>query len=417
MAWQIDVAENNNYDSAFVYGYDACMESVHLFSKWTDIEPDTGAYNTDFIAGFLDVINIYYPAWNIEVELQIAPINTGINEVPSELSGLSFDDPLVINRFKILLDTVFAHLPDVSLAALNIGNEGDLNFGTDASKYSAYKVFLDSVSVHAKNIYFDLHGTDLKVGTTFTFHGLTDTETVSLCQSVNSGLDIVSATYYPLNNDFTMQSPEVVATHFSELVAAYPDTIQPIYLVECGYASSTLCNSSEQIQAEFWSEVFAAWDTHYDHIKYLTIFKSTDWSVDIVNQLGQYYNLQDTVFLEYLRTLGLRTWPGNGTNKQAYEQVLCELQDRNWCDISCAVTGLGEQQIVPDILVYPNPTNGLLHTNSDQKIDRIHLLNSVGQRVFTTGETTIDLSAIPAGYYLLEVVTAHRSYFRKIVKE
>lgn len=44
LAWQIDMAENNNYDSAFAYGYKACMESVHLFFKWTDVEPDTAVF-------------------------------------------------------------------------------------------------------------------------------------------------------------------------------------------------------------------------------------------------------------------------------------------------------------------------------------------------------------------------------------
>lgn len=207
LAWQIDMTENYNYDSAFTYGNDACMESVHLFFKWTDVESDTSIFNTSFIHNFLDIVNIYYPAWDVKVELQIAPTNTGVKEVPSELMNLPFDEPLVINRFKILLDTVFAHIPNVTLAALNIGNESDINFGTDAAQYNAYKVFLDSVSNYAKALYFNLHSTNLNTGTTFTHHGLTHSSTASLCKSVNNGLDIVTVTYYPLNSDFTMKPP------------------------------------------------------------------------------------------------------------------------------------------------------------------------------------------------------------------
>lgn len=387
LAWQIDLAENNNYDSAFVYGYDACMESVHLFTKWTDIESDTGVYNASHINGFLDIVNIYYPAWNVEVELQIAPTNTGVKEVPSELMNLPFNHPSVITRFKILLDSVFAHIPNVTLSALNIGNESDVNFGTDVNQYNEFKAFLDSVSSHAKTLYFNLHGTDLKVGTTFTHHGLVSNPISSLCQSVNDGLDIVSVTYYPLNGDFTMKPPSVVSIDFGELVSEYPDTTQPIYFVECGYASSTLCNSSETLQADFWTEVFNAWDSYQANIKYITVFKSTDWSTEIVNQLGQYYGLQDTIFKEFLRTLGVRTWHDDGTNKEAYNRIKCELDSRNWCNVSCLVTNLTDLPDNKYFSVYPNPAKDAIVIQFDQQLNQLYTLrlyNSKGQLVRTS---------------------------------
>ena len=57
LAWQVDMAQNNNYDSAFAYAQTACLESVHSYLKWTDIEPDTGTYDTTFITSYLDIIN------------------------------------------------------------------------------------------------------------------------------------------------------------------------------------------------------------------------------------------------------------------------------------------------------------------------------------------------------------------------
>lgn len=317
------------------------------------------------------MVDIYYPAYNVGVELQIAPTNTGVKEVPGELLSTPFNDPKVINRFNILLDTVFAHIPHVNLLALNIGNESDLNFGAQAKPYNEFKIFLDSVSTHAKKLYFNLHGADLKVGTTFTHHGLVDTATSDLCKLVNTGLDIVTLTYYPLDEDFTMKPPSVVSSDFDALVAQYPDTAQPIYFAECGYASSPLCNSSETLQADFWTEVFHAWDTHQDHIKYMTIFKSTDWSAEAVNELGEYYNLQDTVFKEYLRTLGLRTWNEHGTDKEAYRSILCELAERNWCNLSsCSVTNLEEYNLNKHVSVYPNPGKNVIHIDSDPMPNR-----------------------------------------------
>lgn len=70
-----------------------------------------------------------------------------------------------------------------------------------------------------------------------------------------------------------------------------------------------------------------------------------------------------------------------------------------------------------DIAVYPNPTKGNLHINSDHKIDGIHVLNATGQRVLTTDQTTLDLSEMPTGYYLLEIVIDGRSHFKNVIKE
>ncbi len=337
LAWQVDMAENQNYDDDFAYAVDACMESIHLFSTWSNLEPTSGTFDQTMLAGYLDVANIYYPANGTKVELQLAPINTNVLELPGDLMSLPLNNQTVIDAFKNTLDTVFAHIPDMELAALNIGNESDIFLGSNASVYAEFKVFLDSVIPHAKQLYFNLHGTDLNVGTTLTFDGLTNPTTSALCQSLNANLDIVSTTYYPLEGNFQMEPASVVASDLGSLVLAYPDVNQPIYIVECGYASSASCGSSETEQAQFYENVFSAWDAHYDNIKYLTVFKSTDWSQADVDLLATYYGINSTEFKEYLRTLGVRTWPGAGTNKLAYEQIRCELDARGWCATTCSL--------------------------------------------------------------------------------
>jgi len=294
---------------------------------------------------------------------------------------------------------------------LNIGNESDINFGTDVNQYNEFKAFLDSVSSHAKALYFNLHGTELNVGTTFTHHGLIDNATSNLCKSVNDSLDIVSVTYYPLNGDFTMKPPSFVSTDFGTLVSEYPDTTQPIYFVECGYASSPLCNSSETLQADFWTEVFDAWDNHEANIKHITVFKSTDWSSAIVNQLGQYYGIQDTIFKEYLRTLGVRTWHGDGTNKEAYERIKCELDARNWCDVSCSLTtSQAENANGISMSVYPNPAKDVIIFHFDQQLANsytLKLFNSQGQLVRIVNNINdifvLERQNLKSGIYLFQI--------------
>ena len=409
LAWQVDMAQNNNYDSAYAYAQTGCMESIHLTFAWSSIEPNNGNFDTSFISNALDPANIYYPANGTKVELQIPTMNTNVKVTPTDLLPTNFDDIIMINRFKILLDTLFAHIPNIELSALNIGNESDIYMGTDTTQYNKYKTFLDSIVPYAKQLYFNIHGTELKVGTTFTLDGLVGTSTSSLCQTVNNGLDIVAVTYYPLNPDFTMESPSVVNSDFSNLVGIYSDTLQPIYFAECGYASSDSCNSSDALQSQFFQNVFTAWDTYYDNIKYLTIFKTTDWSQQEVNDLGIYYGITDNIFLEYLRTLGVRTWDNDGTNKLAYETILCELSDRSWCAVNCGMTGINKQFKNELISIYPNPAQDSFTISYEDtlKSTTIQIRNNLGQLIATykmnSNTLKIDTQNWNTGIYFIQI--------------
>ncbi|MDA9563491.1 T9SS type A sorting domain-containing protein [Flavobacteriales bacterium] len=402
-AWQVDMAQNNNYDSAYAYAQTGCMESIHLFFTWSSIEINNGNFDASYIANTLDIIDIYHPAYGNKAELQIATINTVAKETPSDLLTVDFDNPIMINRFKGFLDTLFTHIPNLELTALNIGNEHDIFMGTDAIQYTQYKTFLDSVIPYAKQLYFNLHGTDLKVGTTFTFDGLTSASTSTLCKGVNDSLDIVTLTYYPLNPDFTMEAPSIVSSDFTNLISIYSDTLQPIYFAECGYASSDSCNSSDLQQAQFFQNIFTSWDTYYDNIKYLTIFKTTDWSQQEVNDFAIYYGISDNIFLEYLRTLGVRTWDNDGTSKPAYETILCELNARGWCSVNCITTGIYENIDINNVKVYPNPTNGLININTEKLIEQVKVYNSLGKLCLVTNNAQININKLPNGIYYLTI--------------
>lgn len=420
MAWAVESAENNDYNMAFDYAQTGCMESIHLAVTWSGIEPDAGIFDAGFMASTLDPANIYYSLNDVKLELQIAVTNTVSKEVPADLMAVDFSDPSLITRFKTLLDTVFAHIPDVEISCLNIGNESDIFFGVDEDQYVAFKTFLDAVSPYAKSRYNALYGTDIEVGTTLTLYGTINPLQSAFCQSLNENMDIVSITYYPLNNDFTMRSPTAVESDFDELVALYPSTEQPIHFAECGYSSSEVCNSSEELQAQFYSEVFRVWDKHYANIKYISIFKLTDWSHATVEYLSTYYGIDDPIFLEYLRALGVRTWDGDGTNKLAYEYILCELEARDWCGVDCALAGLAESESSSAELlsVFPNPVQSQLSISCGEELDQVNIYNLTGEHLIHTTNTTIDVNSLPAGTYILEINFKNGNInFSRFIKE
>ena len=108
------------------------MESIHLTFAWSSIEPTSGLFDSNYISNVLDIANIYYPAYGTKVELQIPTMNTNVKVTPTDLISIDFDDIIMINRFKTLLDTLFTHIPNVQLSALNIGNESDIYMGSNA---------------------------------------------------------------------------------------------------------------------------------------------------------------------------------------------------------------------------------------------------------------------------------------------
>lgn len=59
------------------------------------------------------------------------------------------------------------------------------------------------------------------------------------------------------------------------------------------------------------------------------------------------------------------------------------------------------------IALYPNPTTGLINIQTKEKISSVSVYNSVGQKVsfnsLNKENTSIDISTLPSGIYLVEV--------------
>lgn len=72
-----------------------------------------------------------------------------------------------------------------------------------------------------------------------------------------------------------------------------------------------------------------------------------------------------------------------------------------------------------DVIVYPNPTSGLIQFDMQQNIESVRLVNALGEEVlFQNSElNSINLSELTAGWYVLEISANGKKYQTKVVKK
>lgn len=316
----IDVvsAEDGDYDRAMEIARQAGAEVVSLSVYWDEIETVPGVYAPD--PNWLEIANQYYPARGVRVALVISVLDTVRARLPADLESKAFDDPEVIARFAEALGYIFSQIPELELVSLAVGNEVDGVLGIDARAWEAYQVFYDSAveRVHALR-------PGLPVGVKATLEGLTGAPRERI-DALNRSSDVVLATYYPLEPDFTVRDPAVVHEDIDALVARHPD--RPVFLHETGYPSGAKCGSSEELQAEFVRQVFSAWDAHADRIRLVIFTWLTDVSPRSLRDMESYYGISQPAFLEYLGTLGLRTYPAAGADKAGFAALKDEVRRR-----------------------------------------------------------------------------------------
>ncbi|HET6162779.1 MAG TPA: hypothetical protein VFG37_03880 [Planctomycetota bacterium] len=314
----VGAAEDGDYDGAFGKARALGMDVTSLSLGWDDVEVSPGVFSNPFLA----VAESYYPPSGTGVVLAISPIDTNVLRVPADLVGLAFDDPAVIARFDDMIDWVFTQIPTLDVPVLSIGNEVDVWLGTDATLWSQYTNFFAAVRAHVASV-----RPGLPVGVKATWNGLTGAAKDFLA-GLNAATDAVLATYYPLQSGFFVLPTTTVADDFDLLCALYPG--RPIEFLEFGAPSSALLGSSDLVQAAFVDALFEAWDAHADQIPLAFVDWQTDVSPAQLSQLEAYYGISDPNFLAYLGTLGLRTYPGSGTDKLGWTTLATQLAIRGW---------------------------------------------------------------------------------------
>lgn len=369
-----------NYDSTFSLGVSIGMQQTGLYFNWTTLETAPQVY--DF--SLPDIANIYYPANNMAVDLTITTIHTNVPEIPSDLSALPLDDASVVGRFNSLLDSLKLHLNQLQLSSLVIGSEMDVYLATDSTLWNQFINFHSMVTAHAKLLW-----PSVPVACEATFSGLTGYASGFL-QTLNQHTDYIGVSYYPLDAAFQVAPLTVIGNDFNLVTSLYPS--KPIQFYQYGFPSSPSCSSSEIIQQQFITETFTQWDLHASKIRMIDFTWMHDLDTAAVNYFLNYYGINDPGFAGFLGSIGLRRWTGSGSNKPAFEELICQAKARGFNNqlVNC-FQSVEESESAMQLDLYPNPFDNTIFLD--------HHLNAGPAviEVFTTQGQSVLKSVVPAG--------------------
>jgi len=316
LAVDVSMPSDNDYNKAFEMAKGMGMERIGLFQNWDTIEPSPNNYSGQW----LSIADTYYPPKKVSLDLTIAVIHTNHSTVPEDIKNKPLNDPEVIKRFKSLLDFVFSTMPNTSFASISISSESDIYLGTDEKKWDEFQAFYKEIVsyIHRKKA-------GIPVTTEFSFKGLTG-KMKNNARAINKISDAIGVSHYPISDDFSVKDPAVIAGDFDAIISLYPD--KPVLFYQLGYPSSKYIKSSEELQAQFVSETFRAWDKHRDKIKMIDFTWLHDMSPQKVDEMTRVYGISARGFTEFLASLGLRTYEGR--DKPAFQRLKDEAKLRGW---------------------------------------------------------------------------------------
>ncbi|MBX9765863.1 MAG: hypothetical protein K2X47_01210 [Bdellovibrionales bacterium] len=342
---------SNDFMKNVALAKEAGIEAMQLNVQWNYLQANRGTAcapggYTDTMG--LSAFNNILKTNNLKMILTVNPVTTNIWVLPSGFSSATFTaDPnlvatqneidLMACQYSNALDYLFTLFPDIEIVSLQLGNEIDMS--PEAAQYNFwanYYRFYAAAAAHARTIRTAKMTNPMKIGLTASMHGLIGDSGTTIkggLKALNDAVsDVIVVNYYPLNSDMSVQNPAVIPDTFQKLFAIYTDTNKKIHVPEIGYQSgSGYSGSSNEKQAQFVSEVFKTWDTYISRIGFISFLRMNDLShADALSLAAPYYAPQPAPasFVEYLETLGLRTYSGG--DKPAFTQLKSEAKARGW---------------------------------------------------------------------------------------
>jgi hypothetical protein len=178
-----------------------------------------------------------------------------------------------------LIDRTLATFGE-ELEYLSIGREVDRFLQTADSSVGSELVELISHLLSYSRDHGQLPAAT-RVGVSASWQGLT-AGSAELEQLLGAS-DVVIATYYPLESDFTVREPVAAAGDLQALVDSRVVDAGPAQLVlqEVGYPSAEQTGSSERTQQRFYQSFFQALQSRRDHFPFVSVYALNDPPVGV----------------------------------------------------------------------------------------------------------------------------------------
>lgn len=303
-------AVQDSFANAVLFGLGSGMTVFPLSPLWTELEPDSGIYQTSELPGLFQLL----PAVGLEAYINLRIIDTNQRNQPAYLPpDIAFDDPRYVARVDALVDTLIRYLDDDDVIAFSLGNEVDAYFG-NPSHQAELPAFRALVQRQIQRIKARLPG--LRIGVC-TISPTYSAGSAFVGDTLNAYTDLAIYTYYAFQNSLPFQHvpPAQLPADFATLKARAAG--KPWALQEVGYSSSPLNGSDEAKQAEFvtrFRDYMRA--SQQSDLVFGAYFLQTDFTQTLVDSLAGYYGLATPEFKAYLKNLGLRR--SDGTVKPSW---------------------------------------------------------------------------------------------------
>jgi len=271
-----------------------CDASV-LTISWPALEPRKGQLTFSELKAAVELHKGRFLFLGIQV------VNTTVKELPADLQEKPFDDPEVLQRFRLLLDAI-APLLKNRIRFLSIGNETDVYLSAHPDEAEAYATFLNAAHRHAKSI-----APALTVSTTVSEAGALQPNIRELVRP----MDAHFLTYYHGQHGMvgTFKDPRSATQDILAIAAQLDD--RPIVFQEIGFPAQELLGSAEE-QAIFVNGVFDAWAELGSRVPMVNYFMMYDFPKNFVNEQMSYYGVTDETkrLANFIGSLGLHESDG-----------------------------------------------------------------------------------------------------------
>lgn len=297
-------AVNARFEQAVSSG----VSFIYQSAKWEELEPQPRKYKFD-VSDNVDEFVKRAGRHNLPVAYNLRIVDTNQKPMPGDLKNKSFNDPQVRERLFGLLDALIPRFRK-QVKFLMLGNEID-NYFRDKKEVAAFNELFVAAAQKVKQL-----DPEIRVSTTVTFPGLSKAE--SLLKPLLDNSDFFALTYYPLKPDtsFEVRDPDSVKGDFERILSAANG--KKILLQEVGYPSSARNKSSEEKQAQLFSNVFDFVESRRGEFIGVNFFLMSDLPDWMVEGFAKYYKADNSdAFKSFLQTLGM--YDGQGRPKKSME--------------------------------------------------------------------------------------------------